>query len=171
MIPHRPGERLLGVSTFRDWGVVGYRRGGLPRLGMLDYADGAVSEIEFDEPLYSVGTGRQPGVGAAACIRLGYGSFVTPGTVFDYEVATGDLLLRKRQPVLGGYDPERLRAGAGLGDGAGRRADADLAGVEALVRRCRRRAATAAPLRLRLVRALDRARILGARGCRSSTAA
>ena len=33
VIPHRPGERLLGVSTFRDWGVVGYRRGGLARLG------------------------------------------------------------------------------------------------------------------------------------------
>ena len=28
-----------------------------------------------------------------------------PGTVFDYEVATGELLLRKRQPVLGGYEP------------------------------------------------------------------
>ena len=52
-----PGERLLGVSTFRDWGVVAYRRGGLARLGMLDYGTGDVSEIAFDEPLYSVGTG------------------------------------------------------------------------------------------------------------------
>ena len=60
VIPHRAGERLLGVSTFRDWGVVGYRRGGLPRIGMLDYADGSVSEIEFDEPLYSVGAGGNP---------------------------------------------------------------------------------------------------------------
>ena len=140
VIPHRPGERLLGVSTFRDWGVVGYRRGGLPRIGMLDYADGSVSEIEFDEPLYAVGAGGNP-EWAPPVLRLGYGSFVTPGTVYDYEVATGDLLLRKRQPVLGGYEPERLRAGAGVGDRARRRADPDLAGVEALVRRGRRRAA------------------------------
>ena len=105
VVPHRPGERLLGVSTFRDWGVLGYRRGGLARLGMLDYADGAVAELEFDEPLYSVGSGGNP-EWAPPLIRLGYGSFVTPGTVYDYEVATGDLHLRKRQPVLGGYEPD-----------------------------------------------------------------
>ena len=104
VIPHRPGERLLGVSTFRDWGVVGYRRGGLARLGMLSYADGAVDEIEFDEPLYSVGTGGNP-EWAPPLLRLGYGSFVTPGTVYDLDVATRELHLRKRQPVLGGYDP------------------------------------------------------------------
>lgn len=38
-------------------------------------------------------------------MRLGYGSFVTPSTVYDYVVATGEFLLRKRQPVLGGYSP------------------------------------------------------------------
>ncbi|MFG6443713.1 S9 family peptidase [Microbacterium sp. P07] len=105
VIPHRPGQRLLGVDTFRDWGIVGYRRGGLPRLGMLDYADGAVREIEFDEPLYSVGAGGNP-EWAPPLLRVGFGSFVTPGTVFDYGVATGELLLRKRQPVLGGYDAD-----------------------------------------------------------------
>jgi oligopeptidase B len=104
VIPHRAGERLLGVSTFRDWGVVGYRRGGLARLGMLSYADGAVDEIGFDEPLYSVGTGGNP-EWAPPVLRLGYGSFVTPGTVYDLDIATRELHLRKRQPVLGGYDP------------------------------------------------------------------
>ncbi|MGL4257686.1 MAG: oligopeptidase B, partial [Microbacterium sp.] len=106
VIPHRPGHRLLGVSTFRDWGVVGYRREGLPRLGMLDYATGAVDELAFDEPLYAVGSGGNP-EWAPPLLRVGYGSFVTPGTVFDYDVATGELLLRKRQPVLGGYEPEQ----------------------------------------------------------------
>lgn len=104
VIPHRPGERLLGVSTFRDWGVVGYRRGGLARLGLLDYATHDVSEIAFDEPLYSVGTGSNP-EWAPPLLRLGYGSFVTPGTVYDLDIATRELHLRKRQPVLGGYDP------------------------------------------------------------------
>ncbi|WP_228479498.1 S9 family peptidase [Microbacterium atlanticum] len=104
VIPHRPGERLLGVSTFRDWAVVGYRRSGLARLGLLDYRTGDVSEIAFDEPLYSVGTGSNP-EWAPPLLRLGYGSFVTPGTVYDLDVATRELHLRKRQPVLGGYDP------------------------------------------------------------------
>jgi oligopeptidase B len=103
VIPHRTGARLLGVSTFRDWAVVAYRRDGLPRLGMLDYASSEVSEIAFDEPLYSVGSGGNP-EWAPPLLRLSYGSFTTPSTVYDYEVATGELLLRKRQPVLGGYE-------------------------------------------------------------------
>ncbi|MGC5301866.1 hypothetical protein, partial [Escherichia coli] len=40
VIAHRAGERLLGVDTFRDWGVVAYRRDGLARLGLLSYTDG-----------------------------------------------------------------------------------------------------------------------------------
>lgn len=120
VLPHEPGRRLLGVDTFRDWGVVGYRREGLARLGMLDYAAGAVSEITFDEPLYSVGTAGNP-EWAPPLLRLGYGSFTTPSTVFDYDVATGELLLRKRQPVRGGYDPDdygQARVWATAQDGA-----------------------------------------------------
>jgi len=104
VLPHTPGRRLLDVSAFRDWGVVAYRREGLARMGMLDYTTGEVTELAFDEPLYAVGSGGNP-EWAPPVIRLGYGSFTTPGTVYDYVVATGELLLRKRQPVLGGYDP------------------------------------------------------------------
>ena len=38
-------------------------------------------------------------------IRLGYTSLSVPASVYDYEVATRDLRLRRRTPVLGGYDP------------------------------------------------------------------
>ncbi|WP_460774938.1 S9 family peptidase [Microbacterium sp. GXF7504] len=104
VLPHEPGRRLLGVDTFRDWGVVGYRRDGIARLGMLDYATGGVDELAFDEPLYSVGTAGNP-EWAPPLLRIGYGSFTTPSTVYDYDVATKELHLRKRQPVQGGYDP------------------------------------------------------------------
>ena len=104
VIAHEAGRRLLGVSTFRDWGVVGYRRDGLTRLGLLEYVSGAVDELTFDEPLYDVGTAGNP-EWAPPLLRLAYGSFVTPGTVYDRVVSTGELLLRKQQPVLGGYSP------------------------------------------------------------------
>jgi oligopeptidase B len=120
VIAHQPGRRLLGLSTFRDWAVVAYRRGGLARLGLLDYGTQAVRELEFDEPLYSVGGGGNP-EWAPPLLRIGYGSFTTPGTVYDYDIATGELLLRKRQPVLGGYDPEdyaQARLWATAQDGA-----------------------------------------------------
>jgi oligopeptidase B len=104
VLPHVAGRRLLDVDCFRDWAVVDYRRDGLAHTGILDYASGEVREISFDEPLFASGASGNP-EWAPPVIRLGYASFVTPGTVYDYDVATGDLLLRKRQPVLGGYDP------------------------------------------------------------------
>lgn len=105
VLAHEPGRRLEGLSTFRDWALLGYRREGLQRLGVFDYASGSVDELAFPEPLYTVGSGGNP-EWAPPVIRLGYGSFVTPAAVYDYVVETGELLLRKRQPVLGGYEPE-----------------------------------------------------------------
>lgn len=104
LLPHEPGRRLLDVDCFRDFAVVEYRRGGLSRVGMLDYATRAVDELVFTEPLYTAGFGGNR-EWAPPFLRLGYDSFVTPATVYDYEVATGELLLRKRQPVLGDFDP------------------------------------------------------------------
>ncbi|MGZ0711227.1 S9 family peptidase (plasmid) [Coraliomargarita sp. W4R53] len=105
VIAHKSGQRLLGMSAFRDWGVVGYRREGLARMALLDYQTHVVDELEFDEPLYAVGGGGNP-EWAPPLLRLAFGSFVTPGTVYDLDIASRELHLRKRQPVLGGYDPE-----------------------------------------------------------------
>ncbi|KAA9087314.1 S9 family peptidase [Microbacterium radiodurans] len=103
VIAHESGRRLDGLSTFRDFAVVGYRRDGLQRLALFDYARSAMAELEFAEPLYTVGMGGNP-EWAPPVLRLGYGSFVTPGAVYDYVVASGELILRKQQPVLGGYE-------------------------------------------------------------------
>ena len=124
VVPHVPGVRLLDVDTFRDWGVLEYRRDGLTRLAILDYASSDVSEIDFDEPLFTVGAAGNP-EWTQPQIRLGYGSFVTPSTVFDYDVAAKQLLRRKQQTVLadavlGEYLPsdyEQARVWAPASDG------------------------------------------------------
>lgn len=103
VIPHEPGRRLLDVDAFRDVVVVQYRREGLERIALLG-TDDALDELRFDEPLFSAGLSGNP-EWAAPFLRLGYASFVTPSTVYDLELATGALHLRKRQAVLGGYDP------------------------------------------------------------------
>src|SRR5690606_31754442 len=38
ILPHTPGRRIEGVDAFRDIAAVEYRRDGLSRLGLLDYA-------------------------------------------------------------------------------------------------------------------------------------
>lgn len=104
ILPHTPGRRLLEVDCFRDFATVEYRLEGLERVGLLDYASDVVEEVAFDEPLYSARVSGNP-EWHAPFLRLGYGSFLTPGTVFDLDLASRELILRKQQPVLGGYDP------------------------------------------------------------------
>jgi oligopeptidase B len=40
-------------------------------------------------------------------LRLGYESMVTPGTVYDYDVDTGERTMLKVQEIPSGYDPAR----------------------------------------------------------------
>lgn len=120
ILPHTPGRRLLEVDCFRDLATVEYRFEGLERVGLLDYRTHGVAEVAFDEELFSARTGGNP-EWHSPFLRLGYGSFVTPGTVYDLDVATGELQLRKQQPVLGGYVPGdygQRRAWAQAPDGA-----------------------------------------------------
>jgi oligopeptidase B len=119
LIAHVPGTRLMAVHPFADAIVVHFRRDGLTGLRML--RDDGGYEVEFPEPVYTVGPGPNPEF-AATRFRLGYTSLVTPESVYDCDMATGELTLLKRQPVLGepAYDPrdyEQLREWATADDG------------------------------------------------------
>jgi oligopeptidase B len=104
LVPHRADTRLLGMAAFANFVVVYFRRDGLTGLRILDSGDagpgsGAEREIAFDEPIYRVGPGPNPEYDASR-FRLAYTSLVTPGSVYDCDMATGELTLLKRQPVL-----------------------------------------------------------------------
>ncbi|MFD5214572.1 S9 family peptidase [Microbacterium sp. NPDC058345] len=104
LLPHSPGTRLLDVDCFRDFATVEYRSEGMPRAAILDYRSGALDVVEFDEPLYEAYFSGNP-EWHAPFLRMGRTSFVTPSTVLELELATGEKHVRKQQPVLGGYDP------------------------------------------------------------------
>ncbi|MGN7799774.1 S9 family peptidase [Leifsonia sp. 22587] len=128
LLPHDPAVRLEGVDAFRDFVSVEYRREGMTRVAVARVPDPAGEhpgddtphELHFDEQLFTVGVGGNP-EWTQPFLRLGYGSFVTPSTVYDYDVRTGELALRKQQPVLGAFDPslfEQRREWAIAPDGA-----------------------------------------------------
>jgi oligopeptidase B len=98
LVPHRADTRLLHVAAFADFIVVYFRRDGLTGLRILG-SDGAEREIAFDEPIYRVAPGPNPEFDSSR-FRLSYTSLVTPGSVYDCDMATGELTLLKRQPVL-----------------------------------------------------------------------
>jgi len=97
LIAHRGDTRLLGMDAFADYTVVYFRRDGLTGLRVLT-ADGEY-DVAFPEPIYTVSPGSNPEF-AQTTFRLGYNSMVTPGTVYDCDLATGALTRLKQQPVL-----------------------------------------------------------------------
>ncbi len=99
LVPHLAEVRLLGVDAFAGFIVVYFRRDGLTGLRILRRDGAGEHEIAFPEPVYRVGPGSNPEFQARR-FRLSYTSLVTPGSVYDCEMTTGELTLLKRQPVL-----------------------------------------------------------------------
>jgi oligopeptidase B len=109
VVPHRPHTMLEGIEIFRDHYVLLDRAEGLEQLRVTEFATGATHLVTFPEPAYSVFT-----VGNrefdTTLLRFSYQSLVTPGSTYDYDMATREWTLLKRQPVLGGYDPALYRS-------------------------------------------------------------
>ena len=107
LIPGDDDTRLLGVDAFAGHVVLHRRRDALSQLAVLRRTDdGGLAEpepITFDEPIYTVSP-EENAEWDTTTYRLHYTSLVTPGTVYDYDVTTRALTLRKQQPVLGGVD-------------------------------------------------------------------
>ncbi|HEY2118092.1 MAG TPA: S9 family peptidase [Candidatus Acidoferrum sp.] len=125
VVPNRPGVMLSAIACFRTHLVLCEREDGLPYLRIVDLTREATSalaashRIDFAEPAYNAAFGANPEFDTEF-LRFSYESFITPRSVYDYEVKSGDRILRKQQPVLGGYDAtlygsERLHATASDG--------------------------------------------------------
>jgi oligopeptidase B len=123
-IENRPDVMLSGIEAFRSHLLLFERENGLPFLKILPLATSAAAgplsdnsyRIPFNEPAYNAAPGINPEFHQTH-FRYTYESFITPRSVFDFDIATRRSTLRKQQPVLGGYHPtqyssERLHATA-----------------------------------------------------------
>jgi oligopeptidase B len=102
-----PHFYMTGVDCFRDYLVVEGREDGLDQIEIHSYDPvAAPRRIAFPEASYTAGIGDNPEYDTQV-LRLGYESMVTPGTVYDYDVASGGLTVLKVQEIPSGYDGER----------------------------------------------------------------
>ena len=111
VVAHRPLVMLEDVETFKDFWVMVERDRGLLNLRITDFASGKHHYIVFDEAVYAA----NPSINAeydAKQFRFLYESLVTPRSWYDYDVAQRSRKLLKRQPVLGGYDPDEYASEA-----------------------------------------------------------
>jgi oligopeptidase B len=109
LIPHREDVMLDDADVFADHYVVQEREDGLVKLRIVDLASQSSHHVRFPEDAYDIG----PEANAefrTPVYRFRYQSLVTPASVFDYDVTTRELTLRKQTEVLGGYDRTRYRS-------------------------------------------------------------
>jgi len=108
VIPHRPEVMLEDVDLFAAFFVACEREDGLPRLRLWNFdGDTAIrsNEIRFPEPVYSA----FPHVNRefdTRKFRYSYQSLVTPSSVYEYDLDSGDSTLLKQVEVPGGFERE-----------------------------------------------------------------
>ncbi|KQQ26501.1 S9 family peptidase [Frondihabitans sp. Leaf304] len=124
VLPHRADRRLESVDAFAGHLLIDFRADGLSQIGIVPLPGdnsgfGALEVLEFDEALFTAGWAGNPEF-TQATGRYVLSSFVTPTTIADLEVATGERRILKQQVVLGDYDAadyEQSREWATAADG------------------------------------------------------
>jgi len=109
ILPVRPDVMLSGVDGFQDFYVLVEREKGLPQLTIVSLASGMRQRIEFPEPVYTA----FPQVNRefkTKFFRYSYQSFITPPSVFDYDVEKHASALLKQNEVPGGYDSSKYKS-------------------------------------------------------------
>lgn len=104
VIPHRANVMLDDTDSFRNYYVTYEREQGLPQVAVTDLATGNSHRIPFPEQAYlaSPYVNREYDTNK---FRYSYQSFVTPQSIFEYDMAKGGSILLKQKEVPGGFDP------------------------------------------------------------------
>jgi oligopeptidase B len=98
IVPHRPEVLLEGIDLFAGHLVTSEKVEGLTRFRVHDFAKGEWREVTFPETLYDAMSGPAPEFETRQ-FRFRYESMVTPPSTFDYDLATGERILRKQTEV------------------------------------------------------------------------
>jgi len=97
---------LTDFTLFKGFYVTEGRQDGLDQIELRDYATHRAKRIPFPEASYSASLDDNPEYDVIK-LRIGYESMVTPDTIYDYHLATGELEVLKVQEIPSGYDATR----------------------------------------------------------------
>ena len=107
--PHRRNVMIKNVDCFSDHYIVLERENGIPKMRVTDLSSNQSHSIDFPEPVYMASPGHNAEFSTTA-YRINYQSFLTPRSVYDYDIKTRQRKLLKQQPVLGGYDAKQYQS-------------------------------------------------------------
>ncbi|HJQ38810.1 MAG TPA: S9 family peptidase [Thermoanaerobaculia bacterium] len=110
LVPHRKPVKIDNVELFKNHMVLRLKEGGLSQMEVYDLREGAAKphRVTFPEPAYGLGGGANAEFDTNV-YRYSYNSFITPQSVYDYDLDSRKQTLLKRTEVLGGYDPAKYK--------------------------------------------------------------
>ncbi|XWS63258.1 hypothetical protein CRYUN_Cryun06bG0079700 [Craigia yunnanensis] len=110
LIPHRTSVKIQDIQLFSDHLVVYECEQGLPKITtyrlpaveepLISLQDGQT--VQFIEPVYSVDPSESQY--SSSILGFSYSSLRTPSSAFDYDMNTGESVLKTIKTVLGGFD-------------------------------------------------------------------
>ena len=103
LVAHREDVMLEGIDVFLRHLVLDERKDGFPRLTVMRVDDGATHVISMPEPASSIYGGANAEFDTSV-FRFHYQSYVTPDSVYDYDLDKKTMKLLKRREVRGPYD-------------------------------------------------------------------
>jgi oligopeptidase B len=108
IVPQRPDVMLDDTDFFKNYYISYEREQGLPQIRVTELQTGKSRRIEFPEPAYANYSYVNREYDTTK-FRYGYQSFITPQSVFEYDMPSGASTLLKQKEVPGGYDRTRYQ--------------------------------------------------------------
>lgn len=120
LVGERTGNRIDGVDAFKSFLAISERNEGCSAVRLVPVLEGddPFGTDLLERPYFVKGDASPSTVALSAnatydtsMVRVLITSLVTPRLIADVIVSTGEVLLRKQQQVLGGYDQSRYVTG------------------------------------------------------------
>jgi oligopeptidase B len=108
VVPQRADVMLDDTDFFKNYYISYEREKGLPQISVTDLQSGKSRRIEFPEPAYVCSPYANFEYDTPK-FRYSYQSFITPQSIFEYDMAGGTSALLKQKEVPGGYDRTRYQ--------------------------------------------------------------
>lgn len=98
VLKYDAAKKIDDVDCFKNHMVISGRENGLTQLWIMDMQTAKTHRLEFDEPLYTVGTSVNKEFETDK-VRISMSSLTTPWTTYDYNMSSQKLNFLKEKPV------------------------------------------------------------------------
>jgi oligopeptidase B len=112
VISNRDSVYVERIDVFRNHLVLSERENGVRKFRIINLTSSEDHYVGFPEPVYYVFISENPEFNSnqflynTNLLRFGYTSLTTPWSVYDYNMDTKELELKKQDEVFSGYNPK-----------------------------------------------------------------